>query len=165
MNVFGARIRPTLCPGDSMSDLQISIVSTDEEWADARAVRQSVFVEEQDCPPEEEWDAFDSDSRHLIGALGDDVVATARWREVTHEGRVMAKLERFAVLQAERGHGIGRAMVQATIDDASSAGYDAFTLHAQSHLEAFYASFGFESTGHSFHEVGIPHVEMVRVDG
>lgn len=142
--------------------MTIRLVATDDDWRQARAVRQRVFVEEQDCPPEEEWDAHDAISRHLIGIVEATVVATARWRAVTHDGRAMAKLERFAVLPAYRGRGYGRQMVQAAIDDAGAAGLDAFVLHAQAHLEAFYASFGFQSTGHRFEEVGIPHVEMVK---
>lgn len=119
-------------------------------------------MEEQSCPPEEEWDAHDANSRHLIGDVGRETVAAARWREVEHDGHVMAKLERFAVREPFRGCGYGREMVQATINDAKAAGHRRFILHAQAHLEDFYASFGFVSTGHRFDEVGIPHVEMVR---
>ncbi|PEN12248.1 GNAT family N-acetyltransferase [Longibacter salinarum] len=145
-----------------MSDLHIAIISTtDDDWASARAVREVVFVEEQDCPPDEEWDGYDESCRHLIGRVGDDVVATARWRAVEHQGRTMAKLERFAVLDAHRGRGYGRELVQAALDDAREAGHNAFLLHAQAHLEDFYASFGFSSTGRRFTEVGISHVEMI----
>jgi len=142
--------------------MTIRPVATDDDWQGARAVRQRVFVEEQNCPPEEEWDAHDATSRHLIGCAEGSIVATARWRTVTHDGRAMAKLERFAVLPAHRGCGYGRQMVQAAIDDAQAAGVEAFVLHAQAHLETFYASFGFQSTGYRFEEVGIPHVEMVK---
>jgi predicted GNAT family N-acyltransferase len=144
--------------------LRITRVTTDADWIVARAVRQEVFVEEQDCPPGEEWDAYDATSRHLVGRVDGEGVATARWREVEHGGRRMAKLERFAVRKPHRGAGYGRDMVQATLDDARAAGHTAFILHAQSHLEAFYASFGFIATGRRFTEVGIPHVEMVLED-
>lgn len=144
--------------------LRITRVTTDADWNVARAVRQEVFVEEQDCPPAEEWDGYDATSRHLVGRVDGEGVATSRWREVDHDGRRMAKLERFAVRKRYRGAGYGRDMVQATLDDARSAGHTAFILHAQSHLEAFYASFGFTSTDRRFTEVGIPHVEMVLGD-
>jgi predicted GNAT family N-acyltransferase len=92
-------------------------------------------------------------------------VATARWRAVTHDDAIVAKLERFAVLPAHRGNGYGHALVEAVLDDARRAGFDTFLLHAQAHLEDWYASFGFRSTGRRFEEAGIPHVEMVRNDG
>lgn len=149
-----------------MSDspaLRIRVVNQEREWERAKSVRQEVFVDEQACPPEEEWDAHDANSRHLIGDVEEETVATARWREVEQDGHVMAKLERFAVRKPFRGCGYGREMVQAVIDDAKAAGHRRFILHAQAHLEDFYASFGFASTGHRFDEVGIPHVEMVRL--
>ena len=143
--------------------LSIRVVTHENEWQSAKSVRQEVFVEEQSCPPEEEWDTHDTTSRHLIGVVDGKTVATARWREVQHDERVMAKLERFAVRERFRGRGYGREMVHAAIADAQAAGYSRFVLHAQAHLEDFYASFGFASTGHRFDEVGIPHVEMIRV--
>lgn len=143
--------------------LSIRVVTHESEWKSAKSVRREVFVEEQSCPPEEEWDAHDTNSRHLIGVVDGKTVATARWREVQHDGHVMAKLERFAVRKPFRGRGYGREMVQAAIADAQDAGHRRFILHAQAHLEDFYASFGFTSTGHRFDEVGIPHVEMIRL--
>ncbi|HET6566455.1 MAG TPA: GNAT family N-acetyltransferase, partial [Rhodothermales bacterium] len=85
--------------------------------------RQRVFVEEQACPPEEEWDAYDETSRHLLGIEGDRPVATARWRVVPWEGGPAAKLERFAVLAEARGRGLGRALVGHVIQDAEQAGF------------------------------------------
>ena len=55
-------------------------------------------------------------------------------------------------------------MVAATIGDAQAAGFGAFVLHAQAHLEGLYASFGFRPVGAPFEEAGIPHVKMVRRD-
>ncbi|WP_022836113.1 GNAT family N-acetyltransferase [Salisaeta longa] len=144
--------------------MTIRPVRTDDDWEGARAVRRRVFIEAQDCPPAEEWDGHDAASRHLVGVQDGAVIATARWRSVPHHEQIVAKLERFAVLPAHRGHGYGRALVQATLDDARAAGFGTFLLHAQAHLEAFYASFGFRPTGRRFTEVGIPHVEMIRTD-
>lgn len=145
--------------------MHVKLVESRTEWEAARHVRRTVFIEEQDCPPEEEWDEHDAQSRHLIGIEDDTVIATARWREVDYHGTAVAKLERFAVLAPYRGRGHGREMVRAALSDARRAGFEAFMLHAQAHLEAFYAEFGFQSTGRRFEEVGIPHVEMVRAPG
>lgn len=145
--------------------MQIHSVRTEADWQAAKRIRQRVFVEEQQCPPAEEWDAHDATSRHLLGCVDGAPVATARWRAVRHGGQPAAKLERFAVLPAHRGAGYGRRLVRAALADARRAGFSVFVLHAQAHLEAFYASFGFAPRGSVFEEAGIPHVEMVWEDG
>lgn len=142
--------------------LRIHPVENEVEWEQARAIRQRVFVEEQDCPPEEEWDAWDATSRHVLGTVDDTPVATARWRTVPYDDLLAAKLERFAVLPAYRGQGYGRQLVRYVLQDARKAGFRHFVLHAQAHLEGFYASFGFEAVGERFIEAGIPHVKMVK---
>ena len=155
--------------------LTVYPVTSEAAFAPARAIRQRVFVEEQECPPEEEWDAHDPPSptwwltTHLLGEVDGQPVAVSRWREVEKEVapgvlRLFAKLERFAVLPTHRGHGIGRAMVAATLANARAAGHNRFVLHAQAHLQGLYESFGFEVAGSPFEEAGIPHVKMVLND-
>ena len=142
--------------------MQIKPVKNEAEWQMARAIRQQVFVEEQACPPEEEWDTYDASSRHFIGICQSRPVATARWRVVTWQGSPAARLERFAILPDARGAGLGRELVAGIIQDAEAAGFSTHVIHAQAHLQSFYASFGFEPEGALFLEVGIPHVIMVR---
>lgn len=122
-----------------------------------------MFVVEQACPPEEEWDAFDIEAAHLLGVLHDEPVATARWRTVETAEGPTAKLERFAVLASHRGRGLGRGLVAQTLADAEAAGHRRFAMHAQAHLADFYTSMGFQRVGSEFDEVGIPHITMVLV--
>lgn len=144
--------------------MEIKPVASQEEWEQACAIREKVFIDEQDCPPDEEWDGWDDRSRHLLGIHDDEPIAVARWRAVPHQEEVVAKLERFAVLSQHRGQGYGRQLVEYALYDARQAGFDTFLLHAQTHLEAFYASLGFETIGEPFEEAGIPHVKMVKRD-
>lgn len=145
-----------------MAQMDITPVRRDAEWKKARAIRTKVFVEEQDCPPNEEWDGHDATSRHVLGWVDGEAVATARWRTVPHDENIVAKLERFAVLPSHRGQGHGTQLVHSVLEDARRAGFDTFLVHAQAHLENWYEELGFESTGRTFEEVGIPHVQMVR---
>lgn len=151
--------------------MEIRRVDTEADWQAARAIRERVFVEEQACPPEEEWDAYDAPAargrtcHHLLGVVDGDPVAVARWRPVETDGELAAKLERFAVLPSWRGQGLGRRMIEAALAEAQAAGFTSFVLHAQAHLQALYASYGFEPVGERFEEAGIPHVKMVRHDG
>lgn len=142
--------------------MEIALVQNEEDWREARSIRSQVFIEEQECPPEEEWDGHDATSRHVLGRVGGTAVATARWRTVARDEEVVAKLERFAVLPDFRGRGYGTKLVESLVADARQAGFDAFLIHAQAHLEDWYADLGFQATGHTFEEVGIPHVEMIR---
>lgn len=135
-------------------------------WEAARALRHRVFVEEQACPPEEEWDAYDWPTdqgrtcRHLLGFEGERPAAVCRWRPVEAAGETWAKLERFAVAPEARGHGYGRAMVEAAMEDARREGHTRFMLYAQDHLRGFYGTWGFQASGDVFWDVGIPHVKM-----
>ena len=144
--------------------MTITPVHSEDDWTAARAIRERVFIEGQDCPPEEEWDAHDETSRHVLGRVEGTPVATARWRTVSYGEEIVAKLERFAVLPQHRGEGYGTALVRYVLDDARRAGFSAFLIHAQAHLEDWYEQLGFHSTGRTFEEVGIPHVEMIRRD-
>ena len=130
--------------------MQIHPVQNEADWEAVKTIRTRVFIEEQQCTPEDEWDEHDAVP-----------MATARWRTVPFEERLVAKLERFAVLPAYRGQGYGRALVRYVMHDASQAGFETFVIHAQSYLEAFYTDLGFVSIGSHFEEAGIPHVKMV----
>ena len=58
------------------------------------AIRQTVFVEEQEVDPALEYDEFESGSHHYLVLKDNQPAGTARWRK-TNKG---VKLERFAVL-------------------------------------------------------------------
>ena len=124
------------------------------------ALRQEVFVVEQEVRSEEEFDEFESISRHFIAFEGDLPVGVARWRS-TDKG---VKLERFAVKKSHRGAGVGSALVKAVLSDISQAeGSGKYLyLHAQLTAIPLYAKFGFEKTGPQFEECNIQHFKMER---
>ena len=144
--------------------------TTDADWEAVRAVRQAVFVDEQACPPEEEWDVHDDPGRrgiethHLLATESGVAVGCARWRAVDTAAGTAAKLERFAVLEAARGRGLGRALVARALGDARDAGHARFVLHAQTRAAPLYAAFGFTPEGDVFDEAGIEHVKMTLAD-
>ena len=121
------------------------------------AIRREVFVGEQNCPPELEWEHED-ESTHFLATVDGEPAGAARWRK-TEKGH---KLERFAVLKKFRGDGVGQALVQAVLDDLPvNAGY--VYMHAQVQAVSLYARFGFVKTGPQFEEAGIQHFKMERV--
>lgn len=147
----------------SAVNLILRPLSSPDDWQQIVHIREEVFIVEQACPPEEEWDAYDATSTHLIGLVDGEPAATSRWRVVEHDGVPIAKLERFAVRAPYRGRGVGRRLVSYTIEEARRAGFETQYIHAQAHLEGFYRSLGFRRTDDPpFEEAGIPHVAMIR---
>lgn len=127
-------------------------------WSDAlplaRAVREKVFIDEQNVPRDLEWDEWDERSDHAVALDGgSNAIGTAR---LLPNGRV----GRMAVLRNWRGQGVGAALLEALLRLAGERGMREVTLHAQTHAAGFYRRFGFNARGDEFLEAGIPHVEM-----
>lgn len=122
----------------------------------ASAIRFNVFVEGQGCPQELEFE-YDDISTHFLATVDEVPAGAARWRK-TDRGY---KLERFAVLDAFRGKGVGQALVKAVLDDLpGGAGY--IYLNAQVDAVGLYTRFGFIAEGPRFEEAGIQHYKMVK---
>jgi predicted GNAT family N-acyltransferase len=127
------------------------------DLAALRAVRDPVFIVEQNVPPEDECDAQDPRSRHVIARAADDTpIGTAR---LTPERTI----GRMAVIAEWRGRGVGAALLEAILDQARALRYPAVELHAQTHAIPFYEKFGFVAYGQPFDECGIMH-RMMRLD-
>ena len=135
--------------------IQVKKVSDDENLQKVFAIRRIVFVGEQNCPPELEWE-FEEESNHFLATVDDVPAGASRWRK-TDKGY---KLERFAVLQEFRGFGVGQELVKAVLADLP-ANADYIYLHAQIQAVGLYEKFGFEKTGPEFEEAGIRHYKMV----
>lgn len=119
------------------------------------AIRRVVFVEEQECPPELEWE-FEDESTHFMATVNGVPAGAARWRK-TDKGY---KLERFAVLREFRNQGVGQELVRAVLADLPADAGMVY-LHAQVQAVGLYSRFGFEKVGPMFEEAGIQHYKMV----
>ncbi|MES2279200.1 MAG: GNAT family N-acetyltransferase [Bacteroidota bacterium] len=137
-------------------NIQVNKVTDPAELEKVFAIRREVFVGEQNCPPELEWE-FEDESTHFLATFDGEPAGASRWRK-TDKGY---KLERFAVLQKFRGYGVGQALVQAVLADLPT-GADYVYLHAQIQAVTLYEKFNFEKTGPEFEEAGIRHYKMVR---
>lgn len=131
-------------------------------WERVREIRQLVYVDEQAIPAELEWDEHDKSCEHRLLTVDGVDAACSRWRW-TSPG--LARLERFAVLRAFRGRGLGREIVGRTMREALDCGARRLEISAQAHLDRFYGSFGFVTTGAPFDEAGLPHLPMVCEGG
>ncbi|MBS1500907.1 MAG: GNAT family N-acetyltransferase [Bacteroidetes bacterium] len=120
------------------------------------AIRREVFVGEQNCPPELEWENEDV-SHHFLATVDGEPAGASRWRK-TDKGY---KLERFAVLKKFRGHGVGQELVKFVLADLPVDAQYVY-LHAQVQAVTLYERFGFEKVGPEFEEAGIRHYKMVK---
>jgi len=145
-------------------DWRVERATTPGQRADAFAVREAVFVDEQGVSPDLEYDEHDEapDTTHCVAYRGDQPVGAARLRPYENADRPTAKVERVAVLADERGAGIGRAIVARAHGVARERGFERASLHAQTSVREFYAKLGYGATGDVFEEAGIPHVAMTR---
>ena len=141
--------------------IRYQVCTTRRDRIAAFSVRSIVFIDEQQCPFDEEFDDQDepvSTAIHIVGYAGIEPVAAARIRQLPD----WAKLERLAIRQAWRGGGAGHELVRFMLQTASDAGYNNYKLNAQAHLTGFYAAHGFAAEGPVFQEAGIDHRLMVR---
>ncbi len=146
----------TRIPDKMKTATEVKKISDKEDLSVALSIRRKVFVEEQGCPPELEWENDDV-SIHFIARYNGHPAGAARWRK-TENGY---KLERFAVLKEFRGKKVGTALVNAVLSDLPST-TDTVYLNAQLSAVDFYITLGFQKQGSQFEEAGIQHYKMIK---
>ena len=138
--------------------LQVIKIQSEKDMQTAFAIREEVFMKEQQVSREDEYDGYDSDSHHYLGFVHTEPAGAARWRR-TEEG---IKLERFCVLARFRRQGLANEMVRAIMKDilAAKSPEEKVYLHAQVDVIAVYESAGFKKVGNEFLECNIRHQTM-----
>ena len=137
-------------------DIRVSKTSDRGDLETCLAIRREVFVQGQNVPVEIEIDGLDPDCTHFLARVDGDPVGTARLREVGGE----AKAERVAVLEAWRGYGIGRRLMEAVEEEARTGGLPGMVLNAQVSVIRFYEGLHYQAEGDVFLEAGIEHRTM-----
>ncbi len=160
----------------TMHPSDIDIPATDWQWrrfddlsgAEVYAVlaqRQQVFVLEQQCLYND-FDGLDQAAFHLLGWRDDGGTrALAAYLRVLAPGAKYAEMSigRVLTAQAFRGTGLGRELLAQGIAHAERQfPGQRIRIGAQHYLEAFYASFGFQTVTPPYDEDGIVHVDMLR---
>ena len=138
-----------------MIEIKKILFADKENMKKCFSIRKEVFIEEQRCDPKDEYEN-EEESIHFLLIHNNIECATARYRE-TNKG---IKMERFAVLKAQRGKGYGLLILKAIIEDISEIKSLKY-LHAQVQVVEFYEKAGFKKIGEKFDEVGIMHYKMI----
>jgi predicted GNAT family N-acyltransferase len=139
-----------------MSAVTCRRVANLTDWANAVAIRLTVFVDEQRVPFDEELDEHDRDAVHVLAYQAGRAVGTGRLIVAGTHGVV----GRMAVLADARGTGVGSAVLEVLLAEARERGVRSVQLAAQLHARPFYARFGFVASGRHFLDAGIWHQRM-----
>ncbi|MEH2208759.1 MAG: GNAT family N-acetyltransferase [Nostoc sp.] len=140
-----------------MSNLVIKIAELPKDFTAIKAIRKSVFQEEQGVDPALEFDGKDEISDHLIAYLNMEVVGTTRIRYLDDK---TAKIERLAVLSTVRGQGIGKKIMENALQVIANQNITEVVIHAQEYVKDLYKKLDFVEEGEIFEEANILHVKM-----
>ena len=140
--------------------LSASVVATQDELAKAFAIRSAVFIAEQKCPYDEEFDGNDFSATHVLGFVDGEPGGTMRVRWFGE----FAKFERVCVLSRFRDTELARSMMDLSFDLARRKGFRKAYGHAQSRLVPYWTKYGFKPIQKNTKLVFSDHeyVEMVR---
>ncbi len=131
-----------------------------QEVYDILALRQSIFIIEQQCIYPD-IDYKDKQSLHLLGKINNKLCAYLRLLPVNISYPNAISIGRVATATDMRGKGLGREAIKQTFHYLKNKNNTTpLIISAQLYLKAFYASFGFQAVGDVYDEDGIPHIEM-----
>jgi ElaA protein len=126
-------------------------------------LRSEVFVVEQNCVFLD-MDNKDAACYHLMAWNEGSLDAYTR---LVPPGIIynIASIGRVVTSPAARGTGLGRLLMEKSIDETVRLfGNAPIKIGAQVYLEKFYTSLGFKVAGNIYLEDGIEHIEMIRLE-
>jgi predicted GNAT family N-acyltransferase len=127
-------------PEDSVS---VRVVRSLDEMARVIAIRGAIYMGEQHCPFEEEFDGNDFSATHLICHKDGEPVGCMRIRYFAD----FAKLERLAVRSEGRGSGLAGVLLDAAIELCRKKGYRVLYAHSQKRFLKVWEQRGFRRMG------------------
>ena len=137
--------------------MSVTIAET-RDIAACRALRRTVFIDEQGVSEADELDDLDAVAIHLLARENGQAIGSARLLVLGDLG----KIGRVCVLKPARGRGIGAALIRHAVQRfAAEAGVTRVKLGAQTHALGFYEALGFRAVGEIYDDAGIAHRDMV----
>ncbi|TMJ03040.1 MAG: GNAT family N-acetyltransferase [Alphaproteobacteria bacterium] len=120
-------------------DLTVTVARSVEDVMRVMTIRSAVYMAEQECPYDEEFDGNDFSATHLIGYVGNEPAACLRIRYFAD----FVKMERLAVRREFRKTRLAFKVVRAGIELCRAKGYRKIYGHSQKRLLNFWSRFGF----------------------
>ena len=154
-----APIYDTYRSGASPDGVSVCVARSFDDLMRVVAVRSAVYIAEQECTYDEEYDGNDISGTHLLGYVGDEPAGCIRIRYFAD----FAKIERLAVRKEFRHTRLSIHLARASIELARMKGYRQLYSHVQKHMINFNARFGFKllENGRQFAFSDFDYVEMV----
>lgn len=147
-NVWVFRRQPELplydsyVPNAGAREIGVTIARTMEDISRVIALRSAVYIGEQECPYEEEFDGNDfAAATHLLAYVGDEPAGCLRVRFFAD----FAKLERLAIRKEFRKSRAAFQLVRAALKLCQKKGYRRAYGHSQARLVSFWGRFGFKT--------------------
>ena len=146
-------------PGAPKGEIGVTVARTFDDLMRTAAIRNAVYIGEQECPYDEEYDGNDLSGTHLLAYDGDEPVGCIRLRFFAG----FAKIERLAIRKEFRKSRAAFQMVWAAIAFCQKKGYTKIYAHSQARLVNFWNRFGFQllEGGKEFVFSDFDYVEMV----
>jgi len=132
-----------LKPGQRRSPrpvLEAALIATADQMAKVMAIRAAVFMSEQNCPYDEEFDGNDYAGTHILGTVNGEPAACLRVRYFAN----FVKIERLAVMPRFRRTLIAKQVVEQALEICSRKGYTKMYGQSQMRLVSFWGKFGFK---------------------
>jgi predicted GNAT family N-acyltransferase len=124
----------------SQRELSVTVARSMEDVMRVMTIRSAVYMSEQECPYDEEFDGNDFSATHLIGYVGSEPAGCLRIRYFAD----FVKMERLAVRREFRNTRLAFKIVQAGIELCRTKGYRKIYGHSQKRLLNFWGRFGFK---------------------
>ena len=146
-------------PGAEKNEIGVTLARTFEDLMRVVTIRSAVYVGEQECPYDEEYDGNDLSATHLLAYIGDEPAGCLRVRYFAD----FAKIERLAIRKEFRKTRAAFQLVRAGFKLCQKKGYRRVYGHSQARLVNFWSRFGFRvmEGGKSFVFSDFDYVEIV----
>lgn len=132
-------------PDDFDQPVIIRVARTMDDMQRIAVVRALVYMSEQDCPYDEEFDGNDlAGATHLLGESNGEPLGCLRIRWFAD----FAKIERVCVRNGHRSGRVARQMMAEAIEIIKRKGYQKFVGHVQEHLIPYWKRYGFIHRAH-----------------
>jgi predicted GNAT family N-acyltransferase len=134
-----APIYDNYVPRSGHKNIGITVARTFDDLMRVAAIRNAVYIGEQECPYDEEYDGNDLSATHLLAYMGDEPIGCLRMRFFAG----FVKFERMAIRKEFRKSRAAVLLARAGLRLGRKKGYRRAYAHSQSRLVGFWNRFGF----------------------
>lgn len=129
----------TYVPHSGQKGIGITVARSLDDMMKVNAIRNAVYIGEQECPYDEEYDGNDFAATHLLAYIGDEPVGCLRVRFFAD----FLKFERMAIRKEFRKSRAAIQLAHAGLKLGQKKGYRHAYAHSQARLVTFWSRFGF----------------------